>query len=63
MKIHPPFEDLFDTAEEYILLVLLEPWTKMVQLDQLAYRQVGEPVRLTVKLMISRWLTHKKKNK
>ncbi|XP_054564593.1 regulator of G-protein signaling 22 isoform X2 [Eptesicus fuscus] len=40
MKIQPPFEDLFDTAEEYILLLLLEPWTKMVQLDQLAYRQV-----------------------
>ncbi|XP_036194479.1 regulator of G-protein signaling 22 [Myotis myotis] len=40
MKIQPPFEDLFDTAEEYILLLLLEPWTRMVQLDQLAYRQV-----------------------
>nr|XP_045000020.1 regulator of G-protein signaling 22 isoform X1 [Jaculus jaculus] len=40
MKIQPPFEDLFDTAEEYILLVLLEPWTKMVKLDQVAYRKV-----------------------
>ncbi|XP_008573000.1 PREDICTED: regulator of G-protein signaling 22 [Galeopterus variegatus] len=40
MQIHPPFEDLFDTAEEYILLVLLEPWAKMVKSDQLAYRKV-----------------------
>ncbi|XP_054446113.1 regulator of G-protein signaling 22 [Pteronotus mesoamericanus] len=40
MKIQPPFEDLFDTAEEYILLLLLEPWTMMVKSDQVAYRQV-----------------------
>ncbi|XP_019498066.1 PREDICTED: regulator of G-protein signaling 22 isoform X1 [Hipposideros armiger] len=40
MKIQPPFEDLFDTAEEYILLLLLEPWTKMIKSDQVAYRQV-----------------------
>ncbi|XP_035887193.1 regulator of G-protein signaling 22 isoform X1 [Phyllostomus discolor] len=41
MKIQPPFEDLFDTAEEYILLLLLEPWTMMVKSDQSAYRQVN----------------------
>ncbi|XP_020944712.1 regulator of G-protein signaling 22 isoform X3 [Sus scrofa] len=40
MKIQPPFEDLFDTAEEYILLLLLEPWTKMVKSDQAAYGKV-----------------------
>uniref|UniRef100_A0A2K5QNP9 Regulator of G protein signaling 22 n=1 Tax=Cebus imitator TaxID=2715852 RepID=A0A2K5QNP9_CEBIM len=40
MKIQPPFEDLFDTAEEYILLLLLEPWTKMVKSDQTAYKKV-----------------------
>ncbi|XP_024612342.1 regulator of G-protein signaling 22 [Neophocaena asiaeorientalis asiaeorientalis] len=40
VKIQPPFEDLFDTAEEYILLLLLEPWTKMVKSDQVAYRKV-----------------------
>ncbi|KAK2489127.1 hypothetical protein MC885_015592 [Smutsia gigantea] len=40
MKIQPPFEDLFDTAEEYILLLLLEPWTQMVKSDQVAYRKV-----------------------
>jgi hypothetical protein len=41
MKIQPPFEDLFDTAEEYILLILLEPWTKMVKSDQITYRKVA----------------------
>ncbi|KAL1767919.1 regulator of G-protein signaling 22 isoform X1 [Sigmodon hispidus] len=40
MRIQPPFEDLFDTAEEYILLILLEPWTQMVISDQVAYRKV-----------------------
>ncbi|XP_069847239.1 regulator of G-protein signaling 22-like isoform X3 [Dipodomys merriami] len=40
MKIQPPFEDLFDTAEEYILLILLEPWSKMVKSDQVTYRKV-----------------------
>ncbi|KAB0388717.1 hypothetical protein E2I00_007951, partial [Balaenoptera physalus] len=40
MKIQLPFEDLFDTAEEYILLLLLEPWTKMAKSDQVAYRKV-----------------------
>nr|XP_042120783.1 regulator of G-protein signaling 22 isoform X1 [Peromyscus maniculatus bairdii] len=40
MRIQPPFEDLFDTAEEYILLILLEPWTQMVMSDQAAYRKV-----------------------
>ncbi|KAB0371506.1 hypothetical protein FD755_016444, partial [Muntiacus reevesi] len=40
IKIQPPFEDLFDAAEEYILLLLLEPWTKMIKSDQVAYRKV-----------------------
>ncbi|XP_031214305.1 regulator of G-protein signaling 22 isoform X2 [Mastomys coucha] len=40
MKIQPPFEDLFDTAEEFILLSLLEPWTQMVMSDQVAYKKV-----------------------
>ncbi|KAI5170143.1 Regulator Of G-Protein Signaling 22 [Manis pentadactyla] len=40
MKIQPPFEDLFDTAEEYILLLLLEPWAQMVKSDQVAYKKV-----------------------
>ncbi|XP_072462984.1 regulator of G-protein signaling 22 isoform X2 [Notamacropus eugenii] len=40
MKIDPPFEDLFDAAEEYILLLLLEPWMEMVKSDQSNYGQV-----------------------
>ncbi|KAL6058118.1 hypothetical protein STEG23_038263, partial [Scotinomys teguina] len=40
VRIQPPFEDLFDTAEEYILLILLEPWTQMMMSDQVAYRKV-----------------------
>ncbi|KAM6214249.1 regulator of G-protein signaling 22 [Rhynchocyon petersi] len=40
MKIQPPFEDLFDAAEEYILLLLLEPWAEMVKRDLIAYRKV-----------------------
>ncbi|XP_006859313.1 PREDICTED: regulator of G-protein signaling 22 [Chrysochloris asiatica] len=40
MKIQPPFEDLYDTAEEYILLLLLDPWTQMVKTDQIEYKKV-----------------------
>ncbi|XP_056679250.1 regulator of G-protein signaling 22 isoform X2 [Monodelphis domestica] len=42
MKIDPPFEDLFDVAEEYILLLLLEPWLEMVKSDQNNYGQVEQ---------------------
>ncbi|NXC49564.1 RGS22 protein, partial [Penelope pileata] len=39
-KMDPAFEDLFDSAEEHILLLLLEPWTKMVEADQHTYGKV-----------------------
>ncbi|XP_066480490.1 regulator of G-protein signaling 22 [Tiliqua scincoides] len=39
-KIEPPFEDLFDPAEEYILALLLIPWMKMVEEDKDTYGQV-----------------------
>ncbi|NXP55519.1 RGS22 protein, partial [Heliornis fulica] len=39
-KMDPAFEDLFDPAEEHILTVLLEPWTKMVEADKYAYGKV-----------------------
>ncbi|XP_042317120.1 regulator of G-protein signaling 22 [Sceloporus undulatus] len=39
-KIEPPFEDLFDSAEEYILTLLLVPWRKMVEQDKESYRKV-----------------------
>ncbi|XP_062836210.1 regulator of G-protein signaling 22 isoform X2 [Anolis carolinensis] len=39
-KIEPPFEDLFDSAEEHILTLLLVPWMKMVEQDRGIYRKV-----------------------
>ncbi|XP_025021924.1 regulator of G-protein signaling 22 [Python bivittatus] len=39
-RIDPPFEDLFDPAEEYILTLLLVPWMKMVEEDRETYGKV-----------------------
>ncbi|XP_020640989.3 regulator of G-protein signaling 22 isoform X1 [Pogona vitticeps] len=39
-KIEPPFEDLFDPSEEYILTLLLVPWMSMVQQDRDIYGKV-----------------------
>uniref|UniRef100_A0A8C8RZX5 Regulator of G protein signaling 22 n=1 Tax=Pelusios castaneus TaxID=367368 RepID=A0A8C8RZX5_9SAUR len=39
-QIEPPFEDLFDPAEEYILTLLLVPWMKMVEVDKSIYGKV-----------------------
>ncbi|XP_040519463.1 regulator of G-protein signaling 22 isoform X3 [Gallus gallus] len=39
-KMDPAFEDLFDAAEEHILLLLLEPWMKMVEADKYTYGKV-----------------------
>uniref|UniRef100_A0A8C4VUU9 Regulator of G protein signaling 22 n=1 Tax=Gopherus evgoodei TaxID=1825980 RepID=A0A8C4VUU9_9SAUR len=39
-KIKPPYEDLFDPAEEYILTLLLVPWMKMVEADKSIYGKV-----------------------
>uniref|UniRef100_A0A8D0GFZ0 Regulator of G protein signaling 22 n=1 Tax=Sphenodon punctatus TaxID=8508 RepID=A0A8D0GFZ0_SPHPU len=39
-RIEPPFEDLFDLVEEYILILLLVPWMKMVELDKCTYGKV-----------------------
>uniref|UniRef100_A0A670Z8X7 Regulator of G protein signaling 22 n=1 Tax=Pseudonaja textilis TaxID=8673 RepID=A0A670Z8X7_PSETE len=36
-RIDPPFEDLFDPAEEYILTLLLVPWMKMIEEDRETY--------------------------
>ncbi|NXI54125.1 RGS22 protein, partial [Chloroceryle aenea] len=48
-RIDPAFEDLFDSAEEYILAVLLEPWMKMVEADRYTYGKV-ELVEETLQL-------------
>ncbi|XP_062987389.1 regulator of G-protein signaling 22 [Elgaria multicarinata webbii] len=39
-QIDPPFEDLFDPAEEHILTLLLVPWMKMVEQDRDTYGKV-----------------------
>ncbi|KAM5158184.1 regulator of G-protein signaling 22 [Mantella aurantiaca] len=39
-KLDPPFEDLFDSAEEYILTLLLCAWTQMTESDRQAYGKV-----------------------
>ncbi|XP_070604214.1 regulator of G-protein signaling 22 isoform X2 [Erythrolamprus reginae] len=39
-RIDPPFEDLFDPVEEYILALLLVPWVKMIEEDREIYEKV-----------------------
>ncbi|XP_069813444.1 regulator of G-protein signaling 22 isoform X2 [Dendropsophus ebraccatus] len=39
-KLDPPFEDLFDSAEEYVLTTLLSAWKQMTELDRQAYGKV-----------------------
>ncbi|XP_077349225.1 regulator of G-protein signaling 22 [Lithobates pipiens] len=39
-KLDPPFEDLFDSAEEYTLTLLLSAWTQMTESDRQAYGKV-----------------------
>ncbi|KAG8570396.1 hypothetical protein GDO81_011255 [Engystomops pustulosus] len=39
-KLDPPFEDLFDSAEEYVLVILLSAWIQMTELDRQAYGKV-----------------------
>ncbi|KAG2465047.1 RGS22 protein, partial [Polypterus senegalus] len=39
-KLDPPFEDLFDIAEEYILTMLLIPWMQMLESDKTNFKKV-----------------------
>uniref|UniRef100_W5MU47 Regulator of G protein signaling 22 n=1 Tax=Lepisosteus oculatus TaxID=7918 RepID=W5MU47_LEPOC len=39
-RLDPPFEELFDPAEEHVLTLLLEPWTRMTTCDMAAYHKV-----------------------
>uniref|UniRef100_A0A4W3GWI4 RGS domain-containing protein n=1 Tax=Callorhinchus milii TaxID=7868 RepID=A0A4W3GWI4_CALMI len=39
-KLEPPFEELFDFAEEYILTLLLVPWMRMIETDLSTYSKV-----------------------
>ena len=44
-KLNPPYEDLFDTAEEIILPNLLLPWKKMLEEDQKEIDKVFKTLR------------------
>ncbi|KAL2084787.1 hypothetical protein ACEWY4_020305 [Coilia grayii] len=39
-RLTPPFEELFDEAEEHALTLLLEPWTLLTSQDSDTYEQV-----------------------
>ncbi|XP_063055994.1 regulator of G-protein signaling 22, partial [Engraulis encrasicolus] len=39
-RLTPPFEELFDGAEEHVLSLLLEPWTLLTSQDSHIYEQV-----------------------
>ncbi|XP_031431776.1 regulator of G-protein signaling 22, partial [Clupea harengus] len=39
-RLTPPFEELFDSAEEHTLTLLLEPWTLLTSQDTQIYEQV-----------------------
>ncbi len=38
--LSPPFEELFDPAEEYILEVLFEAWSQMIMVDLSTFDKV-----------------------
>ncbi|XP_041104672.1 regulator of G-protein signaling 22 isoform X5 [Polyodon spathula] len=62
-RLDPPFEDLFDPAEEYILTLLLVPWMQMTNSDRTAYKRVElvEETRLLVTVHYRKLLAlHKK---
>lgn len=39
--INPPYDELFDAAEEHALKLLIVPWNKMLGLDRESYNRVG----------------------
>ncbi|XP_076806464.1 regulator of G-protein signaling 22-like [Clavelina lepadiformis] len=40
MMIQPPFDELFDAAEEYVLKLLIVPWNRMMGMDKESYNKV-----------------------
>ncbi|XP_048451578.1 regulator of G-protein signaling 22-like [Rhincodon typus] len=48
-NLEPPFEELFDEVEEYVLIVLLVPWMHMIEMDRSSFRKV-ELIKQTRKL-------------
>ncbi|XP_069776513.1 regulator of G-protein signaling 22-like isoform X2 [Narcine bancroftii] len=40
-KLEPPYEELFDQLEEHVLILLLVPWVKMLEMDTSKYQKVN----------------------
>ena len=40
-KLDPPFEELFDEAEEYVLSILFDAWTQMLSTDITTFSKVS----------------------
>ena len=53
----PPFEELFDAAEEYILEVLFAAWSQMIMLDLTAFDKVYKKTLRNIKsiLILPKW--------
>ena len=39
--MNPPFDELFDIAEEYVLKMLIVPWNRMMGVDKESYSRVS----------------------
>lgn len=40
LNLDPPFDEVFDQAEELILKLLIIPWNEMLGADQASYKKV-----------------------
>ena len=49
LHLVPPFEELFDDAEEYTLEMLFAAWSQMVMLDLTAFDKVLTKVTFHIK--------------
>ncbi|XP_043545302.1 regulator of G-protein signaling 22-like [Chiloscyllium plagiosum] len=48
-ELEPPFEELFDDVEVYVLILLLVPWMHMIEMDMSKFRKV-EVIKETQRL-------------
>lgn len=48
-NLWPAYEDLFDSAEEYVLVMLMEQWAELCSFEDKIFQQVcGSLTRLTL---------------
>ena len=43
-RLDPPYEELFDLAEEYVLTVLFDAWTQTLSIDLTTFDKVKKKV-------------------